>query len=128
MIEGDWSGAAFLLTAGALNGSVRVTGVQPASLQADRQILSVLEMAGAQVIVEKESVNINSRELNPFHFDATECPDLFPPLVALAAHCNGITVLSGIHRLISKESNRALVLRKEFSKPVSYTHLRAHET
>ena len=115
VIEGDWSGAAFLLTAGALNGSVRVTGIQPESLQADCQILSVLEMAGAQITVEEESVEITSGGQNPFHFDATECPDLFPPMVALAAHCNGITVLSGIHRLISKESNRAMVLQQEFA-------------
>ena len=114
-IEGDWSGTAFLLTAGALNGKIRITGIQPDSPQADKKVLSVLEMAGAKIVVEGETVEVCSGDLNSFQFDATDCPDLFPPLVALAAHCEGVTVISGAHRLKSKESNRALVLQKEFS-------------
>ncbi len=114
-VEGDWSSAAFLLTAGALNGSVQVTGIQPDSPQADRKILDALEMAGAKVSIKGETVEVNTGDLVPFRFDATECPDLFPPLVALAAHCKGVTVLTGINRLGSKESNRALVLQKNFA-------------
>src|SRR3989338_2363519 len=35
-IEGDWSGASFLLVAGAISGSVSVTGLRASSLQADK--------------------------------------------------------------------------------------------
>ena len=48
-VEGDWSGAAFLLVAAAMAGSVIVTGLDPASLQADRAILEALAAAGARV-------------------------------------------------------------------------------
>ena len=54
--------------------------------------------------------------LNAFQFDATDCPDLFPPLVALAAYCKGTTVIEGVGRLTHKESNRALTLQDEFGK------------
>jgi 3-phosphoshikimate 1-carboxyvinyltransferase len=54
--------------------------------------------------------------LKAFDFDATECPDLFPPLVALASVCSGITIISGASRLTHKESNRALTLQEEFGK------------
>ena len=37
-VEGDWSGAAFLLTAGALKGRVRVTGIQTDSSQMQTDI------------------------------------------------------------------------------------------
>jgi 3-phosphoshikimate 1-carboxyvinyltransferase len=114
-VEGDWSGTAFLLTAGALNGRVQVTGIQPDSLQADRKILTALEMAGARVHITDEAVEVIAGDLIPFRFDATECPDLFPPLVALAAHCRGVTVITGTDRLKSKESNRALVLQENFA-------------
>lgn len=114
-VEGDWSGAAFLLTAGALNGRVQVTGIQPDSLQADRRILTALEMAGAKVKVFDETVEVIAGDLKPFWFDATECPDLIPPLVALAVHCRGVTVITGTSRLKSKESNRALVLQNNFA-------------
>ena len=58
----------------------------------------------------------NSAELKAFEFDATDCPDLFPPLVALAAYCKGDTVIKGVERLTHKESNRALTLQQEFEK------------
>jgi len=51
-----------------------------------------------------------------FHFNATDCPDLFPPLVALAAYCNGVSVIEGVSRLQHKESNRAAALQEEFKK------------
>jgi 3-phosphoshikimate 1-carboxyvinyltransferase len=54
--------------------------------------------------------------LRSFHFDATDCPDLFPPLVALACYCEGTTVIEGVSRLAHKESNRALTLQQEFEK------------
>ena len=43
-------------------------------------------------------------------------PDLFPPLVALAAYCKGETKIKGVSRLTHKESNRALTLQEEFGK------------
>lgn len=114
-VEGDWSGAAFLLAAGALGGTVTVTGLDTGSPQADRKIIQALELAGANIEITKNSVEVTKNKLNAFHFDATHCPDLFPPLVALACNCEGKTVLTGVERLIHKESNRALALEKEFT-------------
>jgi 3-phosphoshikimate 1-carboxyvinyltransferase len=53
--------------------------------------------------------------LKGFDFDATDCPDLFPPLVALACYCRGRTRISGAARLKHKESNRAAALLGEFT-------------
>jgi len=114
-VEGDWSGAAFLLTAGAVGGSVTVTGLDIASPQADRKILDALRAAGAGVKLSGNAVEVTKTELKGFEFDATHCPDLFPPLVVLACNCSGTTVLTGVERLVHKESNRAAVLEKEFS-------------
>jgi 3-phosphoshikimate 1-carboxyvinyltransferase len=115
-VEGDWSGAAFLLVAGALAGSVTVRGLQADSLQADRQILRAMGFAGAKIDTGDNQVTVCHEELKAFDFDATHCPDLFPPLVALAAHCNGVSRIEGVGRLIHKESNRAKVLQEEFYK------------
>jgi 3-phosphoshikimate 1-carboxyvinyltransferase len=54
--------------------------------------------------------------LKAFRFDATDCPDLFPPLAALAAYCAGTTEISGVSRLAHKESDRGLTLKEEFGK------------
>ncbi len=108
--EGDWSGAAFLLVSGALAGRVSLTGLQVASSQPDRAIMDVLQEVGAQVEVTESSVTAARGRLDPFTFDATDCPDLFPPLAALAAGSSGQCRIAGVHRLLHKESDRCATI------------------
>lgn len=115
-VEGDWSGASFLLVAGAVAGRVEVANLTADSLQADRAVLGALESAGAKVTVGESRVSVEKGGLKPFEFDASDCPDLFPPLVALAANCPGKSVIRGADRLVHKESNRAQALSGEFGK------------
>ncbi len=115
-VEGDWSGAAFLLVAGAIAGEVGVSNLNPMSKQADRAIVEALMWAGAKISIQDNLVVAGKGELNAFHFDATHCPDLFPPLVALAAHCKGESRILGASRLRIKESDRAATLQQEFAK------------
>ncbi len=115
-VEGDWSGASFLLVAGAIAGSATVIGLDVFSSQADRAILEALRLADAGLLFNEREVVVSQSELKAFHFDATDCPDLFPPLVALAVCCEGTTVIDGVGRLAHKESNRGLTLQEEFAK------------
>ncbi len=115
-VEGDWSGAAFLLVAGAIAGNITVKGLDVFSTQADKAILQALMSCEAKLSVQAEQIEIGPAPLKAFHFNATECPDLFPPLVALASYCEGKTVIEGASRLTHKESNRALTLQQEFGK------------
>ena len=123
-VEGDWSGAAFLLVAGAIAGPIVVKGVQLNSTQADKAVMQALKDAGASIDINENAIQIGPAKdkagvvgsLKAFEFDATHCPDLFPPLVALAAVCNGVTILHGVSRLAHKESDRGLTLQKEFAK------------
>ncbi|PID58339.1 3-phosphoshikimate 1-carboxyvinyltransferase [candidate division KSB3 bacterium] len=115
-IEGDWSGASCLLTAGALAGRIRVTNLRHDSLQADTAILEALRRAGASVDVGEHYVEVAQAPLSGFTFDATECPDLFPALVALAVSCVGKSVIYGAERLAVKESDRGQALLTEFRK------------
>jgi len=114
-VEGDWSGAAFLLIAGAVGGKITVTGMDTDSAQADRKIVDALKAAGAFVEIGENQVTVEHRKLHAFDFDATHCPDLFPPLTALACNCEGVSRLTGVERLTHKESNRAEALLKEFT-------------
>ncbi|MFT3844989.1 MAG: 3-phosphoshikimate 1-carboxyvinyltransferase [Lacibacter sp.] len=115
-VEGDWSGAAFLLVAGAVAGEITVKGLDVYSPQADKAVLQALMDCGCKISIQSEQIEIGPAPLKAFHFNATECPDLFPPLVALAAYCNGKTVIEGTTRLTHKESNRAITLQEEFAK------------
>ena len=123
-VEGDWSGAAFLLVAGAIAGPITVKGLQLDSTQADKAVMQALKAAGASIDTAEHTIMIGpakdsagmSSQLKAFEFDATDCPDLFPPLVALAAVCKGVTILHGVSRLAHKESDRGLTLQTEFAK------------
>ena len=115
-VESDWSGGAFLLVAGAINGNLHVQGMRTDSKQSDMSVLKALELAGAKMKISEDQIDISKSELTAFEFDATESPDLFPPLVALAAYANGISTIRGVSRLIYKESDRATALKEEFSK------------
>jgi 3-phosphoshikimate 1-carboxyvinyltransferase len=118
-VEGDWSGGAFLLVAGAIAGKIMVKGLDVFSTQADKAILQALIDCGSNISIEEKQISISpplGDGGKPFHFNATDCPDLFPPLVALAAYCNGTSVIEGVSRLAHKESNRGLTLQEEFAK------------
>ncbi len=115
-VEGDWSAASFMLVAGATAGEVTLNNLSMDSLQPDKLVMKVLMKAGADINVNNKSVSVKKKNLESFSFDATDCPDLFPPLVALAVQCSGISEIIGVERLIHKESNRALALQLEFSK------------
>lgn len=115
-IEGDWSAAAMLLVAGAIAGEVTLDNISTLSKQADTLICRALVRAGASVINEENSITVAKRDLTAFEFDATNCPDLFPALAALAAAAEGTSVITGTSRLEHKESNRAETLREEYAK------------
>lgn len=115
-VEGDWSGAAFLLVAGAIAGNITVEGLDVCSTQADKAILQALSDSGCALSIQDKKIEIGPLPLKAFHFNATDCPDLFPPLVALASYCEGTTVIEGVNRLAHKESNRGLTLQEEFGK------------
>ena len=115
-IEGDWSGAAFLLVAAALAGRLAVENLASDSFQADTRVLAALKDAGAAVSIKGTTVSVEARELTAFEFDATDCPDLFPPLAALACFCQGRSAIRGVERLRHKESDRAEALVEEFAR------------
>ena len=124
IVEGDWSGAAFLLVAGAVAGDIVVTGLDPASTQADRRVMNALVAAGAAPEWNAvpggpsamDGVRISRADLCAFEIDLTDAPDLFPPLVALAVHARGRSVLGGAERLAHKESDRATALIRMFTR------------
>jgi 3-phosphoshikimate 1-carboxyvinyltransferase len=116
-IEGDWSGAAPFMVAGAVFGGVRLTGLDTSSLQADLTIMDILVEAGACVSQDEDgTVNVRKAPLNAVSVDLNHAPDLFPAVAMLCCFCPGESRLRGIGRLANKESNRALAIADTLSK------------
>ncbi len=113
-VEGDWSGAAFLLCAGAMRNGVRVSGLNRDSVQGDRRILDVLTLAGCSVNWSGDTVTVlppSGGRFRPITVDADDIPDLVPPIAMLCCAVQGSSVISGCARLRIKESDRLEAVR-----------------
>ena len=90
-VEADWSQAGFWYAARALGSDVEICGMSDASLQGDKRIA--------------EFARLLSRE-GDAEIDVSQCPDLVPPLAAMAAVRKGDCRITGAARLRIKESDR----------------------
>ena len=115
-IEGDWSAASNFIATAVHRGGIRLSGLDPNSLQADKAIINLLEQASATFVLNENYLQIEEQSLPSFDFNAENCPDLFPALVLLAAGIKGKSRIVGTNRLIHKESNRKESLLTNFSK------------
>jgi 3-phosphoshikimate 1-carboxyvinyltransferase len=115
-VEGDWSSASYWLVASALGQDIQVKGLSFESLQADKALLEVFNIANCTVVQSENCFQMHGNERKSFEFDATHCPDLFPALATFASLIPGISNIKGVHRLQNKESDRGKVLQTEFKK------------
>ncbi len=115
-VEADWSGGAFLLVAAALLKNHRVSGLSWTSVQPDSIILKVLQKAGMLPKREEGGIAFESAKSREIRVDLTHAPDLFPPVVLLSLFTEGHHIISGVHRLPGKESDRGNVMVTELSK------------
>ena len=106
-VEGDWSGAAFPLSIGALTGSVTVENLKYPTLQSDGAIAEILRKFGAEVSVSCNAVTVQKRALKGIdEINCQDFPDIAQVITSVAAFCCGETRLTGIERLKIKESDR----------------------
>ncbi|MBE6442054.1 MAG: 3-phosphoshikimate 1-carboxyvinyltransferase [Desulfovibrio desulfuricans] len=116
-VEGDWSGASYLLAAGALGRRpVCVRGLRADSLQGDRAILNILERMGARVDVQADNVTVYPSALHGVELDMGGCPDLVPTVAVLAASAQGSTHIRNVAHLRYKESDRIDAPATELAK------------
>lgn len=116
-IDADWSSASYWLVAAAIGHTVSLSGLRLDSMQADKALMSFLQAANCQVTFDEHgNIGVDGTHRKAFTVDATDCPDLFPALVTLAAYCEGTSVIQGASRLEYKESDRGLTLQSEFAK------------
>ena len=114
--EGDWSNAAFWLTAGAIKGSVGCQGLDMESAQGDRGIVSILEKFGAETKMILNQITVTNKEMKGIRIDASQIPDLVPVLCVAGAAAEGKTEIVNAGRLRLKESDRLAVMAECLQK------------
>jgi 3-phosphoshikimate 1-carboxyvinyltransferase len=105
----DFSSLAFpLCLAIVLKGQLLVTNAfELDSLQADSSLLSLVKNLGTSIKFDQDGLHVkNAKMTDSFDFDFSLAPDLFPALVFLAAHSNGVSTFYNLEVLEYKESDR----------------------
>lgn len=115
-IPGDYSHAAMFLAAGAVYGSVTVSGLGPDPLQRDMAVLDILSRMGAHVSADADSVTVSCASLSGVDVDAADCPDIVPALAVAACAARGKTRISNASRLRLKESDRIAAIAGELGR------------
>lgn len=96
VVEADWSQAGFWYAAKFLGSDVEIKGLAPNSAQGDSVIAFQFEEMGLEL-----------GDVGALELDVSDCPDLVPPLAAMAALRAGSTTrLTNAARLRLKESDR----------------------
>ncbi len=116
-VEGDWSGASYLVAAGALGKqALCVQGLRENSLQGDSAILEILQKMGGDFFWDAEGLHVKPVPLQGVRVDMGACPDIVPTVAVMAAFASGETIIENCAHLRIKESDRitapAMELRK----------------
>jgi 3-phosphoshikimate 1-carboxyvinyltransferase len=119
-VEGDFSQAAFWLTAGVLGAEVVCEGLNMKSIQGDKVILEIIKNMGGKLIVEGGKVQVLPSITSGITIDASQCPDLVPILAVLATLSRGTTEIINAGRLRIKESDRLSAIASELNKIGAY--------
>lgn len=117
-VEADASAAVYPWTAAAVTGaSVTVTGIDPASTQADMAALGVLERMGCGVRAGAGGITVDGASpLGGVEADLRDCPDASLGLAVTAAFATGPSRFTGLANLRIKETDRLAALENELNR------------
>lgn len=124
-IPGDFSSAAFILTAAVLSkkpSSIIVNNLSIKNSQGDKKIIDILTKMGANIKIEEEKDRVivngdfKNLPLKGKEIDCKDIPDLFPVLSVIGAFAEGKTILYNASHLRLKETDRISIMARELRK------------
>lgn len=115
VVEGDYSGSAFMFCMGAIGGEVVVKNLNHQSLQGDKRILEALKSFGANVNEVTGGYKVQKGNLKGITIDCQHIPDIVQVLSVVAGFAQGKTQFTNVSRLEIKESDRIAGIIKNLS-------------
>ena len=119
-IPGDFSSAAILIGLAILNnGTLKLTNLNFSLPQADKKIISIVKLMGANIDVDEAGGSItvsNNDLLSGGDFNLSDAPDLFPIVSMLALKSKTSVKITGVGHTRFKESNRVFSILNELKK------------
>ena len=115
-IPGDYSSAAYLMSAAAVTGSrIVIIGLAPDETDPDSAFLEILTQMGVLSRFSSDGLHVEGGPLKASKVNISNCPDLGPAIAALGTCAEGKTKITGAERLRYKESDRLAVIASELS-------------
>ncbi|CAG0906125.1 unnamed protein product, partial [Darwinula stevensoni] len=122
-IESDWSSASYLYSLAALseNCRIEVSYLFEKSLQGDRRVADIYrENFGVETDFRKEKIVLtkipNFTYPKKIELNLNDCPDVAQTIAVTAAALRIPTLLTGLHTLKIKETDRITALHNELKK------------
>ncbi|EJZ6233072.1 3-phosphoshikimate 1-carboxyvinyltransferase [Salmonella enterica] len=116
LVEGDASSASYFLAAGAIGGTVKVTGIGRKSMQGDIRFADVLEKMGATITWGDDFIACTRGELHAIDMDMNHIPDAAMTIATTALFAKGTTTLRNIYNWRVKETDRLFAMATELRK------------
>jgi 3-phosphoshikimate 1-carboxyvinyltransferase len=117
-VEGDYSGAAFILGASALTEEpVTVRNLSPSSKQGDRFFIDILKMMDCSVRTRGNEVTVKGgRTLRCAEVDLSQTPDLLPIVAVMCSLAEGRSRIYNVEHARIKECDRISAMAQGLKK------------
>ena len=115
-VEGDWSQAAFFMTAAAIGGKVTIDNLNIESYQGDKECIEIYKKFGVNISESGGNIIVEKNKLKGIEINAENIPDMVPALSVVGALSKGITVIKGAERLRIKECDRLSAMADGLSR------------
>lgn len=114
-VEGDWSQAAFFMTAASIGGKIVIDNLDINSAQGDKECVEIYKKFGADITIDGGKITISKNKLYGIDIDAKDIPDMVPALAVCAAFAEGKTIIRNAERLRIKECDRLKAMTEGLS-------------
>ncbi|BAK54775.1 3-phosphoshikimate 1-carboxyvinyltransferase [Sulfurisphaera tokodaii] len=118
-VPGDYALASFYASSSIVSGGEIVIEdvYELPNFDGDHSIVNFYKMMGAESYVKDNKWIVKSSEkLNGIEVNVDDYPDLAPSIASLAPFSSSPTIIKGIKRLKTKESNRVVTISETLSK------------
>lgn len=115
-VEGDYSQAAFWLSAGLLGNPITCTGLRQHSSQGDEAIVTILQNMDGTIVGNDSRIQAQPSTMIGTTIDVEDCPDLVPVLAVVASCSEGVTYITHAARVRLKECDRLHAMAVELNK------------
>ena len=123
LIENDWSSASYFYSFVALSSfgvSLKLTTFKQNSSQGDAALAEIYRSFGVKTTFEKDGIiifkTLDFDSQSSVEFDLSDTPDLAQTIVVTALGQSRNCILTGLHTLKIKETDRLLALESELKK------------